>query len=118
MIAKGRLSGAFPIVTDVIEPVVEAIRQQDNLMANYAMKYFNMLAKHIVAMDSLLNRRARLAYVVGCSRLKDVFVETDVLLGQLLEGLGLGYRVTGIERIRRRHSGKDLHESIVYAERE
>jgi hypothetical protein len=54
---------------------------------------------------------------VGCSRLKGVYVEADVLLGKVFEGLGLSFAVDRIERIRKRHSGRDLHESIVYASR-
>ncbi len=66
-------------------------------------------------MDPFLAKNARVAYVVGCSRIKEVFIETDVMLAQIFEGLKLGYRVSSIDRIRKRHSGKDLHESIVYA---
>ena len=111
---KGRLAPEFQAVDQVISPVVEAIRQKDNLMANYLMKYFNKLCKQIVSQDKFLTHDAKLAYVVGCSWLKDVYVETDVLLGHLFEALRPDYRVTSIERFRRRHSGKDLHESIVY----
>ena len=115
ILQKGKIAAEYSIIEEVVSPVVESIRQADNLMANYAIKYFNLLAKQIVEMDPLLAQDARAAYVVGCSRLKGVYIETDVMLGKILEGLGLGYRVSAIERIRRRHSGKDLHESIVYA---
>ncbi len=86
-------------------------------MANYLMKYFNLLAKQITNQHQFLAPDARMAYVVGCSWLKGIYVETDVLLASLFEGLGLGYKVDSIERFRRRHSGKDLHESIVYVRR-
>ena len=46
---------------------------------------------------------------------RKVYVETDVLLARVFEGLDLGYKVTSIERFRRRHSGKDLFETTVYA---
>jgi len=107
----------YPIVKEVIGPVAERIRQADNLMANYLLRYFNLLAKQLLSMERLLSRHAKLAYVVGCSRLKGVYIETDVLLAEMIEGIGLGYRVSSIERIRRRNSGKDLHESIVYAQK-
>jgi tRNA G10 N-methylase Trm11 len=115
ILAKGKIAAEYPIIEEIVSPVVETIRQSDNLMANYAMKYFNLLAKQIVEMDRFLTRDARIAYVVGCSRLKGVYIEADVMLGEILEGLELGYKVSAIERIRRRHSGKNLHESIVYA---
>lgn len=113
MLAKGTIDAAFPFFEGSISPVIEKIRQEDNLMANYVMKYFNLLAKQISAMDSLPQNDLRCAYVVGNSRVKGVYVETDVLLGEIFSGLG--YKVDAIERIRKRNSGKDLHESIVYS---
>jgi DNA methylase len=115
ILAKGNVLPAYPIINDVVVPIITKIRESDPLMANYAMKYFNALASQIVSMESLLAEDARIAYVVGCSRLKGVYIETDTLLGKIIEGLNLGYRVDKIERIRKRNSGKDLHESIVYA---
>ena len=85
-------------------------------MANYCMKYFNNLAEHLENLNPLLSENARLAYVVGCSRLKSVYVETDILLARLFNALGNGYECSRIERFRKRHSGKNLHESIVYAQ--
>ena len=101
----------------ILEPVIGKIRATDNLMANYLVKYFNLVVQQITAQHPLLSPDARLAYVVGCSWLKEVYVETDVLLGRLFEALGLGYRVQAIERFRRRHSGKDLFESTVLVRR-
>ena len=112
-LAKGRLPPENKIVCEVAGPVVESIRQTDNLMANYVMKYFNLIAKQITEMEELLTEDARLAYVVGCSRIKGIYVETDVMLGRIMEGLG--YKVSAVERIRKRNSGKNLHEAIVYA---
>lgn len=113
--------GVIPYTLDAMEPilgpVVSQIRKVDNLMANYLVKYFNLLVKQTQAQHPLLARDAQLAYVVGCSRLKGVYVETDVLLGRLFEALDLGYYVTAIERFRKRHSGKDLFESIVFIRR-
>ncbi len=115
VLLRGEIEPAYPVIAKEIRPVVEQIRASDNLMANYVMKYFNKLTDQIVSQDPLLANQAQLAYVVGCSRIKEVYVETDVLLGKIFEGLNLGYRVTRIERFRHRHSGKDLHESTVYA---
>jgi len=112
---KGVIEPAYPIVAELIEPLAKTIRAGDNLMANYLMKYFNLLSHQIVAMDPLLKENARVAYVVGNSWLKGIYIESDTLLARLFEGLKLGYRVEGVERFRRRNSGKDLFESIVYA---
>lgn len=113
MLGKGIIEPAFPFFEHTISPVIEKIRQEDNLMANYVMKYFNLLAMQISAMEKLPQSDLRCAYVVGNSRVKGIYVETDVLLGEIFNGLG--YKINSIERIRKRNSGKDLHESIVYA---
>jgi hypothetical protein len=114
---KGVVEPAYPVIEKEVGPVAEQIRKDDNLMANYLVHYFNRLAAQIVSQDRILAKKARSAYVVGCSRLKGVYVETDVLLGKVFEGLGLGFKTERIERIRKRHSDRDLHESIVYASR-
>jgi hypothetical protein len=113
MLAKGRVDPEFDFFNEAITPIIEEIREQDNLMANYVMKYFNLLALQIKAMENLPQSKLRCAYVVGNSRVKGVYVETDVLLAKIFSGLGYG--IDSIERIRKRNSGKDLHESIVYA---
>lgn len=115
ILAKGWVEPAYPVIREIVGPVATRIRKNDNLMANYLMNYFNKLASQIVNLSGLLAVDAKCAYVVGCSELKGVYVETDVLLAKIFEGLNIGFKVDRIERIRRRHSGKDLHESIVYA---
>ena len=113
ILSNGRIEPKYPIVRRAVSPVTEKIAASDGMMANYVMKYFNLLAQQIAALHASLSADGQVAYVVGCSRIKGVYVETDVLLAEILEGLG--YRVKRIERFRRRHSGKDLHESTVYA---
>lgn len=117
VLQKGVVPYVLKTMEPILEPVVGQIRKGDNLMANYLVKYFNLLVQQIRVQHPLLAPNAQLAYVVGCSRLKDVYVETDVLLGRLFEALDLGYRVVAIERFRRRHSGKDLFESTVFVRR-
>jgi hypothetical protein len=117
VLAKGVIEPEHSAVRDAAGDVVAQIRKADTLMANYVMKYFNLLARQIVAMDAAVARRVQVAYVVGNSCVKDVYVETDVILGKIFEGLGLGYRTKNVERFRKRHSGVDLYETTVYAER-
>lgn len=114
---KGVIAAAFPIIEEVVSPLAFQIREQDNLMANYVMHYFNQLALQIIEQHSLLSEKAELAYVVGCSRTKEIYIETDAILAKIFEGLNLGYSVKSIERFRKRNSGKDLHESTVYVRR-
>lgn len=110
VLAKGRLQASSKAVSDVVGDTVRAIRERDNLMANYTMKYFNKLSDQLEAMRPYLSPNARLAYVVGCSEIKGVYVETDVRLATLLERSG--FKACREERIRSRHSGRDLHESM------
>jgi hypothetical protein len=114
-LSKGTFEPAGRAVAEVVGPVVEEIRAQDNLMANYVMHYFNRLSAQVAAMEPVLTGDARIAYVVGNSWIKGVYVETDVMLGEIVERMGLGYRVFDVHRFRRRHSGVRLYESIVYA---
>lgn len=115
MLMKGILEPAYPVIEEVVEPVVARIRKHDNLMANYVMKYFNLMAEQIQSMEAVIGGDVRTAYVVGNSEVKGVYVETDMLLARIFEGLGLNYTVTEVNRFRKRHSGVDLYESIVYA---
>ena len=113
-LAKGVIDAEFDIVQEVVKPITDKIRVEDNLMANYVMKYFNDIAKQVTAQDKFLADGAQLAYVVGCSRIKGVYIESDVLLAKLMCGLGLNYKLNHINRFRRRNSDKDLYESTVY----
>jgi DNA methylase len=114
-LSKGVIAPINGSVAEAIEPIASTIREQDNLMANYVMHYFNRLTRQILEMERILSPDARIAYVVGNSWIKGVYIETDVLLAQIIERLDIGYRVFDVHRFRRRHSGEKLYESIVYA---
>jgi hypothetical protein len=117
ILAKGVIEAEHAAVHDAIGNTVAEIRKADTLMANYVMNYFNQLARQIIAMDAAVERCVQIAYVVGNSCVKDVYVETDVALGKIFEGLNLGYRTKNIERFRKRNSGINLYETTVFAER-
>ena len=114
-LSKGIFEPTNSAIATVVGPIVNEIRVNDNLMANYVMHYFNRLAGQIVEMERIVTDDCRLAYVVGNSWIKGVYIETDVLLAEIVERIGLGYRVFDVHRFRRRHSGVRLYESIVYA---
>jgi len=116
-LAKGVIEPVYEEIREILEPTIEAIRENDNLMANYVMKYFNLLAKQIVEMEKVIQKNTKVAYVVGNSEIKGVYVATDILLGKIFEALNLGYKTTQILRFRKRNSGVDLYETIVYAEK-
>jgi hypothetical protein len=114
-LARGITPPLNSAIAEILKTVVDQIRERDNLMANYVVHYFNRLTVQILEMDRLLSKSASVAYVVGNSWIKDVYVETDIMLAEIFERIGLGYRVTEVHRFRRRHSGEKLYESIVYA---
>lgn len=114
ILKDGMLAPYNDAVEQAICPVADEIRQTDNLMANYCLKYFNCLAEHLTNLRPYLRDGARLSYIVGCSRLKGVYVETDLLLKSLVNAMDLGITVDQITRFRKRHSGKDLYESAVF----
>lgn len=116
--ATSSLSGSDigPVSESVREaawPTVDEIRKADRRMANYVARYFDDLHRHLVAIRPTLREGARLAYVVGNSELKGVYVETDRILGEMFDRSGLGFSTDSVVRFRRRHSGRDLFESIV-----
>lgn len=111
---KGIVEPLNEAVERAVEPIAAAIRKDDNLMANYAMHYFNNLTKHVIELDKITSENVKVAYVLGNSWLKGVYIETDVLFADILAGLDRPYEVPEIHRFRRRNSGKELFESIVY----
>ena len=117
ILQKGITEPLNAAVDKAVSPMVAEIRKDDNLMANYCMHYFNKLTQHIIELDKITAPKVKLAYVVGNSRLKGVYVETDSVLANILEALDKPYDVSEIHRFRRRNSGVDLFESIVYASR-
>ena len=117
ILTKGELKPINDIVHKYVSPVTSTIKEKDLLMANYVMKYFNLLIKQIIEMDKILSKKAKIAYVVGNSRIKGTYVETDNILMQIIKDLELGYKKAKVNRFRKRNSGKDLFESIVYAEK-
>ena len=114
-LAKGIVEPEFEVLRKTALSITDLIREKDNLMANYVMKYFNDLTRQVKNMDPLLTPNAKVAYVVGCSKIKGVRVETDLILSDVFKGLNLDYRETEVHRFRKRNSGKNLFESIVYA---
>lgn len=94
--------------------IVEEIRPKDLMMSNYVAMYFDDLYSSITETRRCLTGNAICAYVVGNSRAKGSVVETDLILGEMFRNAG--FRLLGIEELRRRNSGKELHETVVFAQ--
>lgn len=117
VLSKGIIPPFNEAVDSYVKPITDQIRISDNLMANYVMKYFNLLSQQIIAMDKYLSSSAKVAYVVGNSEIKGVYVETDVILSKIFKSIGCNYKQTKLNRFRKRNSGQNLYESIVYGEK-
>jgi Putative RNA methylase family UPF0020 len=117
-LARGIYAPYNDVVSDALNGVNDRIAEQDRLMANYVVHYFNRLAKHLIAISPKLKPNAKLAYVVGNSWIKGVYVPTDIILAKIMEGVLPACSVDYLHRFRRRNSGKELYETIVYATRQ
>jgi DNA modification methylase len=112
--AKGEFEYTDTMVPTVVGTIVQEIREKDLLMSNYVAMYFDDLYRHIKELKKTLKKNAICAYVVGNSRIKKCLVDTDLLLSQLFQAAG--FREIRLEQIRKRNSGKELHETIVIVE--
>lgn len=112
-LSKGLFEPRSKTVAQALMPFLVELRKADTLMANYVVHYFNRLEAQIEEMRKVTTGSTKMAYVVGNSEIKGHYIETDYILAQIFSGLG--YNVKEIHRFRRRNSGKDLFESIVYA---
>jgi hypothetical protein len=106
-----------PEVTRVMAPLLALLRAAHPLMANYAVRYFNDFWRHIRALGSVMASHARMAYVVGNSKLGGVDVPVADWLLSLFEAAGWRRIGQGIHAMRRRNSRAGLVESVIFVER-
>ena len=102
-------------VKTAIGGLLDRFSADDLLMRNYICKYFNDLDSHLSALYSKLLPGSPLGYVVGNTETKGIMVQTQDILGQLMDLNGL--EKIEIEELRARNSGAGLVESTVSARR-
>lgn len=105
------------VVAPLMRPLLPALRAAHPLMANYGIRYFNDLWTHAQAVGRVMAPRARLAYVIGNSKLGGVEVPAAEWLARLFEADGWRRYGAGITTLRRRNSRPGLTESVVFLER-
>lgn len=101
-------------VPDEIMPFLsyyEELKEKSVLMCNYATKYFIDLSNHIQALKKVVNGKFRGAYIVGNSRLSDVEIFTEAILGKIFEQEG--FYVERIISFRKRGGRQRLYETAV-----
>jgi hypothetical protein len=104
-------------VSAVMAPLLDRLRAAHPLMANYAVRYFNDFWRHLGALDRAMAPHARLAYVVGNSKLGGVDVPVAQWLLALFEAAGWRRIGQGVHDMRRRNSRSGLVESVIFVER-
>lgn len=100
-----------PQIAAILQPLSAELQPRSQLMYNYAVKYFNMLYRHVQSLRAVAREGFRGAYVVGNSRLAGVEIHTDSLLAQIFEQCG--FKVDEILVLRKRGGRKKLFEAAV-----
>ena len=104
------------LVKDLLEPHLHGIHNSGHLMANYVVKYFNDMYDHAGQIAEVCASRARLAYVIGNSKFYNHPLPSDEILASIFKYFG--FRIEGIERMRKRQSKSGLYEAVVFMRRE
>lgn len=104
-------------VTAVMAPLLDRLRAAHPLMANYGVRYFNDFWRHVRSLGRVMAPHARLAYVVGNSKLGGVEVPVAEWIARLFEADGWRRMGRGIHHMRRRNSRPGLVESVIFLER-
>lgn len=89
----------------------EELKDRSILMCNYATKYFIDMWRHIKSLREVKSDRFCGAYVVGNSRLSDIEIFTETILGKLFRHEG--FEVERIISFRKRGGKKRLYETAV-----
>ena len=111
-------SGVTPknkLIQKLLAPYLRGIHGNGDLMANYVIKYFNNMYDHAGQVAEVCKKEARLAYVIGNSRFYGNPLPSDEILASIFGHFG--FRLEGIERMRKRQSKTGLYEAVVFMRR-
>lgn len=95
------------------QTMLQQIRQNSPLLANYVHRYFVDIVTHLTNLKLTLADGARLFYVIGNAKFYDTLVPSEQIYAHLLAELG--FVDIGIEKLRKRNSKKELFEYVVSA---
>lgn len=119
-VATSRLKSWKAINTHLPKKLVETCqsitateRQNADLMGLYVYKFFDDLKLHLDNLRNVLNERAELHYIIGNSSFYNIFVDSEIILKEIMEDLD--YTNIAIQPIRKRNSKKGLIEFCVSA---
>ena len=104
--------GYYP---DYLKEILRQIRGEQNKngdkMASYIARYFEDILEHFKSLVQVLNKDARVHYVVGNSTFYGVLLPVERLYKEIMELVGLSQ--VEIETLRKRNSKKELYEFAV-----
>jgi hypothetical protein len=98
---------------DAMEQIADATARSGAVLANYVGRYFEDMARHLIAVKPLLEPGAKAHYIVGNAKFYEVLVPTEQILADLMGKAG--FRSVSVETIRKRNSKKELYEYDVTA---
>lgn len=114
VLSKG-VEPANDVVRSLLAQYTKNIHGECNLMASYVTKYFNDIYTHAGEIAKVCAPRARLAYVIGNSKFFEHPLPSDEILASIFGHFG--FKLDGIERMRRRQSKSGLYEAVVFMSR-
>lgn len=97
--------------------VVRAISETDNkhaeTLSQYVHKYHEDIYDHLFSLSNILNRNARVHYIIGNSTFYGTLVRVEEIYADIMNDIG--FRDIDIKPIRKRNSKKELVEFDVSA---
>jgi hypothetical protein len=103
------------LIRESLEKYTNDINGSGPLMAHYVTKYFNDIYIHAGEVAKVCAKSAKLAYVIGNSKFYDHPLPSDEILAEIFGEFG--FRLTSIEKLRKRQSKNGLYEAVVFMER-
>jgi DNA modification methylase len=104
------------LLKDTVKTIAETGEKNSRLMSIYVHKYFYDMYEHTKKLYSVLNKNARVYYIVGNSSFFNVHVDSSALFQEMFEINGL-FHVQS-RTIRKRNRKKALYEYCISAVKE
>lgn len=101
------------LLLDVCNRIENADEKNGRTMALYVKKFFDDMYLHLSNLRNHLNDHASINYILGNSSFYGNYVETDLIIEEMLNGLG--YRNIKSQIIRKRNSKSHLYEYNITA---
>ena len=115
MLGKWQPSPSHEIPYRGFLQILNEIRNNNGILANYVHRYFEDMVVHIQSLKKVLSQNATCYYVVGNSVFYGVLLPVEEIFHAIF--VSEGFSEVRIERIRKRNSKKELFEFVVIAKK-